>query len=93
MRELREETGIEGRNWVALGSHSPNPANHNNRVHIFGCRVHQFLDADQDETEEIDSWFATGEELSRLVIEGDFDQQLHLGTLYKAMLCDFWEQK
>jgi 8-oxo-dGTP pyrophosphatase MutT (NUDIX family) len=34
-RELHEETGYAARALIALGSCSPNPANHNNRCHSF----------------------------------------------------------
>ena len=34
-RELREETGYAGGAWIALGTTSPNPANHSNLVWSF----------------------------------------------------------
>ncbi len=37
-RELREETGYEAKEWVSLGSVTPNPALQNNRCHTFLAR-------------------------------------------------------
>lgn len=34
-RELLEETGYRAGRWIAIGSHSPNPATQENRLHTF----------------------------------------------------------
>lgn len=89
-RELREETGINAIGWTALGSHSPNAANHNNRVFIFGCRLGEVSESQQDETEEIDWKFGSRDNVRTLIEANEFDQLLHLGSLLKASLSGFW---
>jgi 8-oxo-dGTP pyrophosphatase MutT (NUDIX family) len=91
MRELREETGYEGRDPRLLGSIAPNPAILNNWCHtvlIEDCRPTTTLDLDP------------GEDLAtRLVPAGDLARLVREGRLPHALVAvavlhyELWRQE
>jgi 8-oxo-dGDP phosphatase len=84
-RELLEETGIRASHWRACGNFSPNPATHNNRFHVFACRV-QSIEAPRPHlTEEIRSEFLALDQLRVAIETGEFGQLLHIGALCRAL--------
>jgi 8-oxo-dGTP pyrophosphatase MutT (NUDIX family) len=84
-RELREETGIVGREWRACGSYSTNPATHTNSIHVFSCRVESVQATQFDTSEDISQQFLTMPELRAAIDSGDFGQMLHIGGLCRAL--------
>ncbi len=87
MRELREETGLEGTNWRALGAYSPNPATHSNKVHIFQCdTTGDFGATSPDLTEDICAYFATPEDIDGYIRDGSFLHLAHIGVLYRVRM-------
>jgi 8-oxo-dGTP pyrophosphatase MutT (NUDIX family) len=89
-RELQEETGIIGKNWVFLGQLSANPALQTNAIHVFGCRVHSVGPRALDLNEDINWRAADRAEISRSIKTNASGQLLHVGSLHLASLADFW---
>lgn len=84
-RELREETGVNGTQWQACGSYSPNPATHSNNVHVFACRVESVESTAFDPAEDIRHAFLTLTELRAAIDSGEFSQLLHVGAVCRAL--------
>ncbi|HIE69542.1 MAG TPA: NUDIX hydrolase [Planctomycetes bacterium] len=81
-RELREETGHEGKDWVALGSCNPNPAIMSNRCHTYlatGCRP--VGDLQQDLGEDLEVVKVPEAELDQLLRDGGVDHAIVLATI------------
>lgn len=88
-RELREETGFEAREWIALGHCAPNPATLGNRCHTFlalGCRAVSGLDLDP--SEELRLWACAWTEWADLLRSGRIEHALVLTAFFKL---DRWE--
>ena len=82
MRELREETGHEASDWVALGSNNPNPAIMTNRCFVYlatGCRA--VGDLQQDLGEDIQVVKVPEKDLDRMICEGAIDHAIVLATI------------
>jgi ADP-ribose pyrophosphatase len=90
VRELREETGYEGREAVAIGVTRPNPAFQDNRlttVFVRDCRL--VADAHGDEHEEITVRVASVPDVRRLVKDGAIDHSLVLAAFaFTALAAD-----
>jgi 8-oxo-dGDP phosphatase len=85
-RELREETGFSAREWLHVGSLSPNPANHNNLCHIVLARdVECCLAPADDPTERIRLVRMPIREAIRLALEGGMIQAIHVAALTLAL--------
>lgn len=79
-RELREETGYEAREIVALGATWANFGNHTNQVHHFlatGCEPVAAQDLDDTETIAVHVLPLDG-------LDGHLEQSYHQLTWYKA---------
>ncbi|MDR3672536.1 MAG: NUDIX hydrolase [Holophaga sp.] len=90
-RELLEETGHTSRQWLKLGSCSPNPAVQNNRCHFFlaqGCVP--VADLDLDPSEELRVWAAPWNEAERMLREGTLDHALVLAAMLRLFLWPGW---
>jgi 8-oxo-dGTP pyrophosphatase MutT (NUDIX family) len=85
-RELLEETGYGGGEFIPVGDFSPNPANHNNRIHCF-----LVMDASQqcepinDPYERIDCELIKLKELADLIDSGDFHQSMHIASILLSL--------
>jgi 8-oxo-dGTP pyrophosphatase MutT (NUDIX family) len=84
-RELREETGITASEWRSCGSYHSNPATHNNRIHVFACRMESIAKQDLDAQEDIDCAFLTLPELRSAIDRGEFSHLFHIGALGLAL--------
>ena len=85
-RELHEETGFFGGNWTSLGSPSPNPDNHTNRIHCFlaqGVYEDEKWLADQDEQLEVVRLPLNA--LMDTALSGGFLQAMHLANILLAL--------
>ena len=90
MRELREETGYTGSDWVYLGWVQPNPAYQNNRLHQWLARDVRLTEPRQlDEGEDIAVSVLTTAEVRREVAEGRFRNSLALLSLSRIM--NLWD--
>ncbi|MGE3302299.1 MAG: NUDIX hydrolase, partial [Hyphomonadaceae bacterium] len=86
-RELREEAGLSGVDWRYHGAYSPNPATHSNMIHIFSCHAAgEAAVQTLDETEEINAYFATPEEIAGFVEDGSYGQLSHIGILHRLRM-------
>ncbi len=89
IRELREETGFEAREWMALGQCAPNPATLANRCHTFlamGCKP--VTELALDPSEELRVWACAWDEWARMLREGRIEHALVLTAFFKL---DRWE--
>jgi 8-oxo-dGTP pyrophosphatase MutT (NUDIX family) len=85
-RELLEETGCSAESFHELPSFSPNPARYANRIHpFFAMGVRQIQKPHLDENEEIEFEFLSVSQVLELVDSGDFQQPLHIATLFATL--------
>ena len=96
VRELREETGYTGGEWIYLGSVEPNPAFHTNLCHHWLARgVEKTVAPRLDPGEDIEVIRLSVEELRKVVEEGNLKHVLALSALSRVpqiwgeMLQDF----
>ena len=83
-RELLEETGYTGGEWSELLTLYPNPGLMNNKCHCFLARGVRRTDSQHlDETECLEVFTATQEEVFRLLCEGAFMQAMMVAPLWK----------
>ncbi len=82
-RELWEETGYQGEEWIDLGYVHPNPAIQNNRCHTFlALGVKPAGDQSLDDKEDIVVVLTPLAEIPRLIREG--------GISHALVVCAFW---
>ena len=85
-RELMEETGYGGGEFVAMPLISPNPDNHTNRMHIFlATGVEKQADQHPDDVDRIEVHPTPLDEVIRMAQRGDFLQAMHLSALFFAL--------
>lgn len=76
-RELLEETGYVSDEWILCGSHYPNPALQNNRLHTFlalDCRYQQPPELDPYEDLKVSAFSVA--QLQERLEKGDFSHSL-----------------
>jgi len=84
-RELLEETGYTGDNFVETGVVSANPAILNNLTHCFLTTGARFVSPPElDETEQIEVALVPLAELDDLIKEGKIFQALHISSIFLA---------
>jgi 8-oxo-dGDP phosphatase len=80
-RELAEEAGYGGR-MSLVGVHSPNPANHSNRVHTVVARdIWPVGSPKKDPLEEIEPFFVDVDEAVRLATSGEMISAMQVASL------------
>lgn len=85
-RELLEETGCSGGEWVALPTMSPNPATHANLVHGFlVTNVRRTHEPQAVGPERVQSRFLELASVLELIDRGAFPQAMHVCTLMLAL--------
>jgi ADP-ribose pyrophosphatase len=85
-RELLEETGYGGGEFVLLGSLSPNPASHNNLVHSFlVCNVEKLADPRPDEAEHLEIVLMPLDQLIELARDSGLLQAMQVAALFMAL--------
>jgi len=85
-RELAEETGCVATSLRLIASLSPNPASHNNRVHVVlaeGVDYHQ--SPEQEPTERLNVFRKPVGEVVRLALAGEMVQAIHVASLALAL--------
>lgn len=85
-RELVEETGYVATSLRLIASLSPNPASHNNRVHVVLAEgVERRQSAEQDPTERLNVLRKPVDEVVRLALAGEMVQAIHVASLALAL--------
>jgi 8-oxo-dGTP pyrophosphatase MutT (NUDIX family) len=85
-RELLEETGYGGGEFIETAQLSPNSANHANTVHCFlATGVEQVGKPVEDETERIEIVTMPVQEVIKLVRSNGMFQALHTSSLFFAL--------
>lgn len=84
INELREETGYQARQMIALGSVFANPAIQNNRCHTFLAKdVYHAGRQDLDDKEDIEVLLRPFSEVPRLIREGEINHSLILAAFFR----------
>lgn len=84
-RELMEETGYGAGVWTFLGSPSPNPDNHTNRIHCFLAKDVEKIDSIAlDHDEELEILLVPYNEMLKMALAGKLPQAMHLAALFLA---------
>jgi ADP-ribose pyrophosphatase len=86
-RELREETGYTFEKYEYLGKVSPNPATHNNWMHMFlatgGTKT---TEQDLDAGEDIQVALLSIEEVKQLLVNNQLAQSMHVSNIMYALI-------
>lgn len=83
-RELLEETGFGGGEWVPFMQLSPNPTNHSNMSYTFlATGVEKLTEQHQEATEDIRVHVMSQEDVRELLESGEIIQALHAAPLWK----------
>lgn len=86
-RELAEETGYAGEEFIHTCTISANPANHNNLTYCFlALNVELTKDISLDETEQIRVILKPLNEVIKSLKNNDFLQALHISSLFHAFM-------
>ena len=85
IRELAEETGYTGGEWISLGSVEPNPAFHTNRCHHWlALGVERTLDPVLDPGEDIEVETLSFSDIRESIISGRIGHVLALSALSRV---------
>ena len=90
-RELLEESGYaviqeNPTSWVQMGTVSPNPDNHTNKIHTFLAKdVDKVAAQNLDATEEIDVYLVPLDEVIRMATRGELLQAMQVSALFFAL--------
>ena len=85
IRELEEETGYTGGDWIYLGSVEPNPAFHTNRCHHWLAQgVEKTTNPSLDAGEDISVDIFTYEQIRQMISGGQICHVLALSALSRV---------
>lgn len=85
-RELLEETGYGGGEWVETGQTMADPATYSNQMHCFlATGVDRLRDQRLDETEELEVVLAPLAEVIRMAKSSRMPQAMHVAALFYAL--------
>ena len=85
-RELLEETGYTGDQFIQVGQAYPNPGNHNNtNFSVLALDVKKVSEQDLDDTEDIEISLIPLDEVIEMGKRGELAQALHIATLFYAL--------
>jgi 8-oxo-dGTP pyrophosphatase MutT (NUDIX family) len=85
-RELLEETGFTGCEFIQTGRAYPNPASHTNTHYsVLALNVKKVSIQDLDDTEDIDVSLLPLDRVVEMAKRGELPQSLHLTTLFFAL--------
>lgn len=83
-RELLEETGYAGGEWVKLMEICANPGSQNNLTHCYlATGVEKVAEQSLDDTEELSVLLMREDEVKKLLLDGNICQALMVAPLYK----------
>ena len=85
-RELLEETGYTGDQFIQVGQAYPNPGNHNNtNFSVLALDVKKVSEQDLDDTEDIEISLIPLDEVIEMGKRGELAQALHIATLFYVL--------
>lgn len=85
-RELLEESGYSGTNWIKTGLTSPNPDTHTNLMHTFlALNIEKVATQTLDANEEIEVFPIPLDEVISMALNGDLPQAMHVSALFFAL--------
>lgn len=88
-RELREETGVIGRNYVDLGRLYPSPGYTNEIIYLYACRTESHGENDLDEGEFLEAEKIPLEQAVKMVMSGEIvDSKTQVAVLKIARLME-----
>ncbi len=83
-RELLEETGYAGGTWTELMVVAPNAGSNDNLSYCFLAEgVTPISEQHLDETEDINVFLCSREEVYKMLVEGEFKQAMMVAPLWK----------
>lgn len=86
-RELLEETGYIGKEFINTGTIAVNPANHNNLTHCFlALDVEWIKKPKLDDTEQIQVVLKPLDEVIEYLKKHEFLQALHISSMFQALM-------
>lgn len=86
-RELLEETGYTGKEFIHTGTIYVNPANHNNLTHCFlALNVELVSKPHLDDTEQIEVVLKPLNEVIESLKKNEFLQALHISSMFQALM-------
>jgi 8-oxo-dGTP pyrophosphatase MutT (NUDIX family) len=86
-RELLEETGYTGKEFIHTGTISVNPSNHNNLTHCFLALDVELVNKPHlDDTEQIQVVLKPLNEVIEALKKNEFLQALHISALFHALI-------
>lgn len=84
-RELLEETGFSGGEWIKIGEVSPNPDNHTNTLHIFLALDVEYTGSQHlDPDEELEVHLIPIDRALAMARAGALPQAMQLSALFLA---------
>ena len=87
-RELREETGAIGKDYISLGKLYPSPGYCGEIIHLYACKVESFGDTDPDDDEFLDIIKIDINEAVKMVLENRIcDSKTQVAILKLHALC------
>ncbi len=82
MRELKEETGVQARDWTPLGVYVPAPGILTEKVHLFLARGLEKGEAQPETDEDLEIWWLPLSQALEMVCDGRCDDgKTALGVL------------
>lgn len=85
-RELAEETGYSGHEFIEVGRLSANPATHNNLTHCYLIpNAFRVGEPQPEKTEQLEVVLKPLPDVIRMMESGELLQALHLGSLFLAL--------
>lgn len=88
-RELREETGVTGKNYADLGRLYPSPGYTNEIIYLYACRVSEHGADNLDEGEFLEAEKIPLEEAVKMVLDGEIpDAKTQVAVLKIARLVE-----
>ncbi len=84
VRELKEETGLVGRDWRSLGAYLPSPGYCDEVIHLFFCRVDRQETPTPDGDEFLSVRTFSLEEAARMVLDGRIQDGKTVGIVLKV---------
>lgn len=85
-RELVEESGYSGGEWIQVGAPSPNPDNHTNRIYSFVAQnVELTAELHFDADEEIEVVLKPIADVIQMAYNGELLQAMQISALFLAL--------
>ena len=85
-RELEEETGYTGGEWVPLGTYAPNASGCNNTCHSFlAIGVEKTVEPKREPTEDIKLHLVTREEIKGMLLDGRIAEGVMQAPLWRYL--------